>query len=48
MAIGNHSRNFSPNSAAPMTQKSQSVTARAEPQYGSSDMALTNDWVAPE
>ncbi len=32
--MGNHSRNFSPNSAASITQKSQSVTARAEPQYG--------------
>ena len=48
IAIGNHSRNFSPNSSAPITQKSQSVTARTELQYGTSAMPLTNDCVAPE
>ena len=30
MAIGNHSRTFSPNGLASITQKSQSVTARTE------------------
>ena len=30
IAIGNHSRIWSPNSAAPITQKVQSVTARTE------------------
>ena len=47
IAIGNHSRILSPNSTAPITQKSLSVTARTEVAYGLLVAFCRNDWVAP-
>ena len=48
IAIGNQDRIFSPNSTAPMTQNSQSVTARAEVRYGSWAASVRKADVAPE